>query len=361
MLKQTVWQVVTYMLLATGAAIAQDSEEVATSIPGVQAFRSLPQDFDAETASNAQLLKFGLPPRPRQEDFPLLYQMWRSRVDAARHRVIPDLVQTNVRHRPIKVDQQLQTQVNGGVATSPNWSGYAIVGPNGQFLKWGSEISGSFLEPAPGCDGSLAGDKHMSTWVGIDGYGSPDVLQTGTEVDLICPAPFVSPTSVDHYAWYEWYPAYSIRINNVPVRPGDRVNVAVFTSDGSHRFISFENVSTFQTYTLDMTPPTGTSLVGNSVEWVVERPEINNLLTNLAHYGSLAMQSIYVWYPSSTAAPQANYPSNAPSETIYTVNMTSGSQILSAPIVSPLDNSIALFSTPSTLEITGRGTTTGNP
>jgi hypothetical protein len=333
-------------LVAQAADDATVSNEVATNIPGVKAFLPLPRDFNPDTASNAELLRYGLPPRPSQQDSPLAFKMWQSRVEGAKHRIVPDLSQTNVRHSPINIDQQMITRIAGGITTSNNWSGYAIIGPNGQFAKWGSEITGTYIEPAPGCDSSQ-GDKHMSTWVGIDGYGSPDVLQTGTEIDLTCPTPFASPTNVVHYAWYEWFPAYSIQINNLAVRPGDRINVAVFTSDGTHRFVSIENASTFQTLTLDMTPPSGTALVGNSVEWVVERPEINGVLTNLAYYGSIAMQSIYVWYPSPNGTPQANYPGSAPSGTIYTINMISGSTILSAPSVSPIDQSIALFYSPT--------------
>jgi hypothetical protein len=335
------------MAHAADDAAGGEKAQVSTSIPGVQAFLPLPKDFNPETASNDELLRYGLPPRPNRQESPVAFKAWQSRVEGAKHRIVPELQQTNVRHPPINIDKQVRTRVDGGVTTSNNWSGYAITGPNGQFSKWGSEITGSYMEPAPGCDASAAGDKHASIWVGIDGYGSPDVLQTGTEVDVICPAPFASPTNVVHYAWYEWYPAYSIAIQNMTVRPGDKIDVAVFTSDGTHRFVSIENASTFQTFTLDMSPPAGTTLLGNSVEWVVERPEINGVLTNLAHYGSLAMQSIYVWYQSPGGAPQANYPGDAPSGTIYTINMVSGSNILSAPSVSPIDQSIALFSTPA--------------
>lgn len=320
--------------------------EVATNLSGVTAFLPLPKDFNSDKASNAELQEYGLPPRPNKDDLPILYKMWQSRVEAAKHRVIPNLLITAIKHRPINIVQQLHTRVDGGVTASNNWSGYAITGSNGQFAKWGSEITGSFVEPSPGCDSSQSGDKNMSTWVGIDGYGSPDVLQTGTEIDLNCAAPYAAPTNVEHFAWYEWFPAYAIKITNVAVRPGDKIDVAVFLSDGKHHFVSFENASTKQTFTLNMTPPNGTSLQGNSVEWVVERPEINNVLTNLAQFGALSMQSIYVWYPSATGTPQGNYPGNAPSGTIFSINMMLGDQVLSAPSLSPIDNSIALFSTP---------------
>ena len=65
----------------------------------------------------------------------------------------------------------------GGIrhqAESTNWSGYA--GTTGTYTS----VSASWTEPTGTCSGSA---KYSSFWVGLDGYNSSSVEQTGSEVD----------------------------------------------------------------------------------------------------------------------------------------------------------------------------------
>ena len=59
---------------------------------------------------------------------------------------------------------------------STNWSGYAATGGNGSFTS----VSSSWAEPMGTC---RSGNQYSSFWVGLDGYNSGSVEQTGSEVD----------------------------------------------------------------------------------------------------------------------------------------------------------------------------------
>src|ERR1700733_13746046 len=76
-------------------------------------------------------------------------------------------------------------------AQSTNWSGYA--GTTGRYTSG----SASLLLPAGTCS---RGDQYAAFWVGLDGYNSTTVEQTGSEVDCI-------GRTAQYYAWYEMYPA----------------------------------------------------------------------------------------------------------------------------------------------------------
>jgi peptidase A4-like protein len=106
-------------------------------------------------------------------------------------------------------------------AQSTNWSGYAAT--TGTYTS----VSASWTEPTGTCSGSA---KYSSFWVGLDGYNSSSVEQTGSEVDC-------SGSSPVYYAWYEMFPAASVSYSNT-VRPGDHFNASV-TYTGSNHFSLF--------------------------------------------------------------------------------------------------------------------------
>jgi Peptidase A4 family len=97
-------------------------------------------------------------------------------------------------------------------STSSNWSGYAAHGVADSF----NSVSASWIQPAGKC-------THRSTysafWVGLDGYTSTTVEQTGSEVDCRGGSP-------RYYAWFEMYPASSVNFTNT-VAPGDHFTSSV--------------------------------------------------------------------------------------------------------------------------------------
>lgn len=108
--------------------------------------------------------------------------------------------------------------VGNGTAVSTNWSGYA--GTTGTYTS----VTASWIQPAGHCTG---GDQYAAFWVGLDGYSSSTVEQTGSEVDCI-------GRTAQYYAWYEAYPAAS-RVYTNTVKAGDSFTATV-TYIGSNQF-----------------------------------------------------------------------------------------------------------------------------
>src|SRR5277367_942014 len=111
--------------------------------------------------------------------------------------------------------------LRGGIsrqAESTNWSGYAAT--TGTYTS----VSASWTQPAATCS---RGDQYAAFWVGLDGYTSSSVEQTGSEVDCVGHTP-------EYYAWYEMYPGPSENYSNT-VRAGDHFNATV-TYTGNNSF-----------------------------------------------------------------------------------------------------------------------------
>jgi len=137
-------------------------------------------------------------------------------------------------------------------ATSTNWSGYAAT--TGTYTS----VSASWTQPAGKCS---SGSQYAAFWVGIDGYTSSSVEQTGSEVDC-------QGRTAQYYAWYEMYPGPSENYSNT-VRAGDHFNASV-TYTGSNSF-SLYIADTTQGWSHTTTA----SLAGaarSSAEVIVEAP-----------------------------------------------------------------------------------------
>ncbi len=97
-----------------------------------------------------------------------------------------------------------------------NWSGAAATGSGF------SSVTSTWTEPSVTCNST---NDLMAPWVGIDGYGSSTVEQTGVATDC-------SSGHAVYQAWYEMYPAgpvyYSLSTN--PVSAGDRFTGTVTRS-----------------------------------------------------------------------------------------------------------------------------------
>src|SRR6476469_2492175 len=103
-------------------------------------------------------------------------------------------------------------------AESTNWSGYAAT--TGTYTS----VSASWTEPTGTCSGSR---KYSSFWVGLDGFNSNSVEQTGSEVDC-------SGRTAIYYSWYEMFPAAPVNYSNT-VRPGDHFTASV-TFSGTNTY-----------------------------------------------------------------------------------------------------------------------------
>ena len=143
---------------------------------------------------------------------------------------------------------------NVTVEDSTNWSGYAVEGTG--FTK----ALGSWIVPSVNC--TTTPNTYSSFWVGIDGWTSSTVEQTGTDSDC-------SGRTPSYYAWYEFYPAASVLISSVPISPGNHVSATVTWNSGSSFTLTLTNQTTGKTFT-----KTGTvsGAARTSAEWIAEAP-----------------------------------------------------------------------------------------
>jgi Peptidase A4 family len=154
--------------------------------------------------------------------------------------------------------------------SSTNWSGYAATGSAGQF----NSVSSSWTEPAADCTGS--DDEYAAFWVGLDGYNSGSVEQTGTDSDC-------DGTTPDYYGWYEMYPADPVYFSN-PVAPGDSMSASV-TFSGTETYTLVLTDST-QDWTQTITE-NESGLSRSSAEVITEAPSSESGVLPLADFGTV--------------------------------------------------------------------------
>jgi hypothetical protein len=136
-------------------------------------------------------------------------------------------------------------------------------------------------------------------WVGLDGDGTTDLVQAGTEQDATnINLGFLQLTLTSYYAWTEFLPQQPTEqvISNFTINPGDEIftEVSVGNADGGlsltgafGRFLIM-NLTT-GAYTFVNTPRAPTSVSGRVAVWIMERPTVGGSLPDLANYGSAVM------------------------------------------------------------------------
>jgi hypothetical protein len=156
-------------------------------------------------------------------------------------------------------------------AESTNWSGYAATGGNGAF----SSVSASWTEPTGTCT-SRRSDLYSSFWVGLDGYSSDSVEQTGTDVDC-------SGTTPQYYGWYEMYPAFPVNFSNT-VRPGDHLSASVTFSGTETYTLVLKDTTQGWTQTITKNQ---SGLDRSSAEVITEAPSSSSGVLPLADFGTV--------------------------------------------------------------------------
>lgn len=153
---------------------------------------------------------------------------------------------------------------------STNWSGYAVAGGNGSF----SSVSASWVEPTATC--STRRSQYAAFWVGLDGFNSNSVEQTGTDSDCI-------GRTGDYYGWYEMYPAYPVYFTN-PVSPGDHISASVTFSGTSTYTLVLKDTTKGWTQTITKNQ---SGLARSSAEVITEAPSSNSGVLPLADFGTI--------------------------------------------------------------------------
>ncbi len=268
-----------------GRSFPSFPELISTELPHVYTVPPWPPDFDPGSASQQELWKHGIMVRrPAVDDDPRLVAAWRrafSRPWPSEGRVFPTPM-TSPRGPRRHVPRNI-TPVEGGF-TSENWAGGLVSG------TWNSVI-GTWTVPVisipPRTPVDVAGGWETSIWIGLDGFGTDDVLQTGITAAI-------DPTGATQFwTWYEWFSEVPLGVSlqtflsefpyvaeqpiAMSVKPGDRVTAVVqYVTDSSNNnpagYISLGNNTTGQNFSIVLDQPTGAARAGATAEWIVERP-----------------------------------------------------------------------------------------
>jgi hypothetical protein len=159
-----------------------------------------------------------------------------------------------------------------GTVTSSNWSGYAAHG--GTYTS----VSARWVEPRARCSGP--GHKYSSFWVGLDGYVSTTVEQTGSEVDCKGGSP-------RYYSWYEMFPKFPVKFRN-RVSPGDHFTGSVTYNGGGKFTLRLSDTTRGWTHIEHKSQP---SARRSSAEVIIEAPTSDHGVLPLADFGTAHIAS----------------------------------------------------------------------
>lgn len=166
-----------------------------------------------------------------------------------------------------------------GGLRSRNWSGYAVTGAE-------HSVSANWTVPAVHGRGIL---KVSSSWVGIDGYHSNTVEQTGTESEIRSGRPV-------YYAWVELFPApeqfivYAASGAPVPVHPGDHMSGSVRARGDRYTLRLTDHTERWR-YAATLTDPSGSNA---SAEVITEAPSVGGVIRPLANFGRMHFTSVRI-------------------------------------------------------------------
>ncbi len=169
----------------------------------------------------------------------------------------------------------LSPRQHDGSFQSTNWSGYAVTGASGSV----SIAKGSWVVPA--IQGSCTSTaQYSSFWVGIDGFNSGTVEQTGTDSDCQNGVP-------TYYAWYEFYPHPSFLISGMTITPGDTIT-AQASFNGRSFTVTITDTHTGASFS---TSARVRSAQRSSAEWIAEAPSSSGGILPLADFGTVSFSS----------------------------------------------------------------------
>jgi hypothetical protein len=195
----------------------------------------------------------------------------------------------------------------GGVrhadTTSTNWAGYAVTGSTY------TSVSTTFTQPKVTCS---SGDQYSSFWVGLDGYSSSTVEQTGTEADCV-------GSTAEYSAWYELYPAYPVTYSNT-VKPGDVITETVSFSGSSTYTMTIKDATEGWTKT---TTKSSSGDSRSSAEVIAEAPYSGGVLP-LANFGTVKFSASKVNGSTLTSGTSINMTTSSGTVKASTGALSSG-------------------------------------
>ncbi len=221
--------------------------------------------------------------------------------------------------------------VAAGNYTSTNWSGYADVADSGYTF---TSVSGQWTVPTVQLPiGSSS--AYSAFWVGLDGFSSSSVEQTGVEAQI-------TDGRASYYAWYEMYPAAETEITSINVSAGDTITASVSYSAGNFT-LAIDDTTSGKSYSISLAGSDDRS----SAEWIAEAPTLvtrrgGEKLLTLADFGSVSFSSAATSLENASGDIKTGSINEISSAAIDSIQMVTSSGQLEANPLS-LENSGSAF------------------
>lgn len=187
---------------------------------------------------------------------------------------------------PARATMQGHALAHSTSVDSTNWAGWVVTGGTHSV----TDVKGSWVVPK--IQGSCPSSKYeySSYWVGIDGYSSSTVEQIGTDSDCQGGTP-------TYYAWYEFYPAGSVLISSITVKPGDAISAQVKFASGHFR-VSITDVTRSKSFGKNAS----VTASRDSAEWIAEAPSSSSGILPLADFGTVGFGNASTGLTSTNTA-----------------------------------------------------------
>jgi hypothetical protein len=281
-----------------------------------------PAGFDPLLATDAQLDRYGLPPRPSRETEPDLFQFWTRLLSKPFEVIATEFPKLENGKLPLV---RITRVGRGGPRAfdlfeiSRNWSGAYLTPERSDKFVY---VTGTWQVPTPSLprvlpEGATTGDEYQSsTWIGIDGhqcYPMSSMPQIGTSQFLQIVG---GGENITTYAWWQWwslddnYPPDNrnnppVPIPNIPVSLNDEIiaGLTLRSADEVQFFIKNQTTGLFTTFLV--VAPGPILPLGSTAEWIVERPTVidSHRLYPLPNYDDVVFRDCFAQSAASIGAP----------------------------------------------------------
>jgi hypothetical protein len=268
-------KVITYPVYLRVSSFPSDDMPAPRAVmpaPKGSTIRPALSESQAQSMSDDDLARLAYPERPDALAEPDRYAKWMDRVSRPMTMLPAHLLSTSVTATPAN-------------RTSSNWSGLEAHNKNTHHF---SAVTADWVVPPIGLGSPDGNPDYSSFWVGLDGDGTKDLVQAGTEQD----AQLIGGTLfTNYYAWSELLPNQPTENFVFSVNAGDKMEVEVWIGNGSGPPDPNGSLGSFRITDVTQgqearfdTALDGTKYNGTEAEWIMERPRVGGSLPELAAY-----------------------------------------------------------------------------
>lgn len=278
-------------------------------------FPDYPTGFDPVTAPQEQLAHFGLPLRPDAAKSPHMHHLWATMYKRRPRFISPKWMKAPLpkrtrpatpRSKPSLAPLEVSFWAGAGFWNPPAGSVFTTIGA---------------LWDAPAATAPDSGYGLLS-WVGIGGWPDGGLTQIGTWHR------FSDTGDLTISAWWEWFPDGSLYCDEFDISPGDALGATVTGTSSSTATYTFGNITKNLHMSIPMTAPNGYPFIGDTAEWMLERPGGTQPLCNFQPSGMALASADYA--DAVGAAAKGALAAQDPSSHLQTIVNATGETLATA-------------------------------